>query len=335
MAEDIIPEPVGERGVSPRATSILAFLQSKQAARSFLTSLESLEVALPDEQQRADVVEKALTDIKLSLKLSELIRLAAADETAGRIRKTLMITGSEFVRAHSKSLANWGLIATASPEVDLGMLARHFRNARETNDKALIANAELALQTGLAILSARLDFDIVGALKTLGQQLFDRPLDPYVADKIVKKALRRASTKSLEIFAAISQVQSITLEESRKKLAISVAELQSTRDELRASREARKALEAEVDKRGGEVEVLQTELNSLKGKIAGVRGGAADDLTRLRARVRQFCDSKVLRVLSTADEALSLEPPSYRVARERVGDVLIDVRKELEWLDQS
>lgn len=335
MTDETKPVSLGDSEASPKHRCLLQFLESKEALKGFLTSLETGKADLPDEDLRGKVVQRAQEDTQLAARLVELVRMAAAEETPGKIRKAIMGIGSEYVRAQDKALVNWGLIATGSPEIDLGMLARHVRKARKSKDRALVSNSELALVTGLAILGTRLDFDTVGALRTLGQQLFHEPLEARVADKAIRKVLRRASVKNLETYAAISAIHAEAFEDCRKKSAAAYVELQDRRDELKACREGRKEQDAVFATLEGELRDARSELESIKGKIAGVKGGAAHDITRLKARIRQFFAAKLSGPLSTVDEALGLDPPSYRVARERVRDILTDVRKELEWLDQS
>jgi hypothetical protein len=330
-SDDVSP---AENPGEPPPRTLEDFLNAKSAPTEYFKEISKNRASPPDEESRLRAVEIALREPRALARAIDLARAAADEKVEGRTRRAIMAFGSELVRSSADELAEWGTIGTVSTDSEIGLLGRRLRRARASKDKEAAALAEATLLIGFSVSTSRTDFDVIGALAALSANLHDQRPTGQKAGKDVQRALRRASTKSLENFALVNTLVASKLEESSRQLSQSAAQNQLLRDQVRSLQEQVAGQRERITELEGEISGVSLELSEAQGHIAGVKGGAAHEMIEVKARSRQFLAKNVKPALQDAEEAL-LDPPYLDVVRERIKTMIADVEKELTWLNQS
>lgn len=335
MTAEAAPESDGDSVVKTAPRSLPDYLKSKGAAASlYLGALDRRETQLPDEAEREATAELIAADNKLLVKVAELVRASIDRKHEPWVRKQMLSWGAEVLRSRRPDLANWGQVASANPDVELGQLAIHLRKARQEKDKVTVSEAELLIVIGMSVLSERADFDVLGALSALYSGLNPTKTDVAAAQKRAKKALVRASPKLLESFALISKLSSIALEAVRAQFTAASTAVLDIRDRYNVARVTIDNQALEMAALQAQTAQLVTELTAARAQIAGVKGGAAHDMIEVRARFRQFLVRKLSPLVNDASEALNIDPPFPDVTKQRLDLVKNELEKELQWLSQ-
>jgi hypothetical protein len=116
-------------------------------------------------------------------------------------------------------------------------------------------------------------------------------------------------------------------------------EVESLQSRLDAEGEARRSADDKVEALASALSELETALGDAKTEIerleetsraAGVH--ADHDVKRIKARVAGLLDGQLRDLITTVDEALSVDPPQVDVAREKVGVVVRELERQVEWL---
>jgi hypothetical protein len=311
------------------------FLSGTCAPAAYFKQISKNRAKPPGEESRRTAAQMALDDPSVLTRVVDLVRAGSDERAEGRIRQAMMALGSEIVRLSAPELSEWGTIGTMSTDSEIGLLANRLRRARASKDKMVIVRAEAALLIGFIVCTTRADFNLVGALSALTANINDGKQQVSEAANNVKRTLRRASIKTLEMYGSVNAIVAAKLEESGRQLSDKVADNQSLRGRVRSLEDEVAVQRQKIAELEGEISHVSEELTDAQGHIAGVKGGAAHDMIEMKARARQFLARSVKPALKDAEDALQIEPPFVDVARERIGAVSSDVEKELAWLNQS
>jgi hypothetical protein len=256
---------------------------------------------------------------------------AALKERDGRFTRPVVAFGEEAIRrrlADNPHFVGVDLDAAASATEKVDMVARGLsprlreskRRAESTNlllATILCASREESLAAGDAI--ARL----VSALEIEPSRSADRQRQlVWLAEK--PKDVRPA----LEVTAPWIR--------ATRALEERASELEAKLDDESAGR---KAAEAEVIQLSARVTDLEKAVVHAQAEIERLEEGlrAADvhadhDARRMKARLAGVLDEQLRDVITTIDEALSVDPPRVEIAREKVGIVLRELERQVTWL---
>lgn len=123
---------------------------------------------------------------------------------------------------------------------------------------------------------------------------------------------------------------------SARDLDDKVTDLQAKLDDETSSREE---AEAEVVRLSTDVADLQkamadarTQIEQLEERVRAVDVHADHDARRLKARLAGLLDAQLRDLVTTVEEALSIDPPRVEVAREKVDVILRELERQVSWL---
>lgn len=318
---------------SETPSSLCGYLKGNFAASKYYKKLETT-LGAPSEPERAAALELCNSDPALLAKVVELARLASNDKGHSRIQKSIRRLASDIIRSSDPELAKWGLLADASPDGQLGILATRLRKTRKGKDKSEIARDEQILLLGLAVTSTRIDFDVAASLFTVFVNLNpDKPDKRSLDDRVTKFALR-ASPRLLESLGSLTRLVRLAAGELEEHLMEMKRDLEASRERTRDLQDKNRTQIQQLKEMQVERDQLAKRLEETEGKIAGVKGGRDQDMIELRARFRKLLTKTLRPNLEEAFDALEHSPSVTEVAIHRIKVANRDIEKELEWMSQ-
>lgn len=333
MTEDAVPDIETSEAAKPPA-SLVHYLSGDAPSGLYIAALEKRTVKLPDDQERQAGLELIAAEPGRLSKVVDLARAVADGKRDPRVRNAIHGWALAALRTR-EGLAEWGRLNSDNAEIQLRQLTKRLRDARSSKaEKAVVAEAEHVFLIGLAIAGARLDFSVIGALVTIYDGLQPSDASERAVEERAKKAMTRASVKSLETYGLINKVVSSALVELRAQFGKASQDLQNTRERNRQLQDDIARLSSEIDQLRAEKQSAAAEMANARSQLEGVKGGAAHDMIEVKARFRRLLIQKLTPFVNDASVALEVEPPVLDVAKVRVNLVKAEINKELEWLNQ-
>jgi len=113
------------------------------------------------------------------------------------------------------------------------------------------------------------------------------------------------------------------------------AELAATADDLASAQQRLADLRTEVDGKAAQLAQARQEIGTLAARVEESRMVGRHGRSQVQARVEDALRTRVVPLLTTADEALGVEPPRVAVAREKLGFAIEAIDDEISWLASS
>lgn len=336
MSEEAEADP-GKSELKKPPASLVEYVKGDAPAGIYVAAIDKREVRLPDDQERSDALQLVLAEPERLSRVVDLSRAVVDSRHDPRLRR--VIHGWALDVLHTRdSLANWGRLGSENSEIELRQLIKRLRDARGNRvDRAAITEAEQILLIGLSVASARFDFSVVGALATIYDGFHPRKPAERTDNSLegrVKRALARASVKTLDSYSLIYKLVSAALDELRIQFSKVSQESQNLRERNRSLQDDIARLSDDLARLRSEKESAAAEVVSAQRQLAGVKGGAAHEMIEERARIRRLLAQKLAPFATQASDALSVDPPVVQVVAQRLDLIKTEINKELEWLKQ-
>jgi hypothetical protein len=303
-----------------RAAKASLFLKDLRAANRWEFTTDEVQAAL--EMHRSRDKDFGRT--------TELIA-AALKERDARFARPVVAFGEEAIRRRLADNPHFvgvdlDAAATGTEKVDIvarGLTARLRESKRRAESTNLLLATILCVSKDESLAAADAVALLVSVLEIEPSQTANRQSQlVWLAEK--PKDVRSA----LELTAPWIR--------ATRELEDRASQLEAKLEDESAGREA---AEAEVVSLSARLAALESAFVDAQAEIAGLQESlravdvhADHDARRMKARLAGLLDGQLRDLVTTIDEALSVDPPRVEIAREKAGVVLRELERQVTWL---